>query len=176
MHPEDVAAGFKRRRLSFVARKPADHFITVNDERHDTELCCDTCNGPIDGMPAVAVTMWMSPREWEPFLWEPRFGYKGDYCPSNIPKKADGKKHKIEAFYAFIIENEDGEGVPAVVGGGSPYMMPLIGSDKARIESLREAAQMCATQHQMPITLCKFEKRTELEVIMPEKKKEADER
>lgn len=72
MHPEDVAAGFKRRRMVLLkVAKPKEHFITINGVRQPdmASLLCDGCGSPIqDGTEAVAITMWQG--EVEPPLWE----------------------------------------------------------------------------------------------------------
>lgn len=47
---------------------------------------------------------------------------------------------KIEKLYAWVATHEDGEeGVPATSLGG--LIFPLVGADRERIESLREAAR-----------------------------------
>jgi hypothetical protein len=168
MHPEDVAAGLKQRRLTFVARKPAEHYVTMQGERKDVELTCDSCNGDINGMPVVAVTMWRPERENEPLLWEPEFGYTGTHCPIRIPEPKAGRAHRIETLYAFIAAHPEGEGIPVMVNAMTGAPVILFGSDMERMNSYRIAAQQCANQHQMPVTLCKFENRIELEVIQPE--------
>ncbi len=167
--------GWKRRRLSFVARKPREHYITTNGERKDVELSCDRCNGNIHGMMAVAVTMWRKQHEHEPLLWEPEFGYEGTYCPIRLPDGMAGKGRRIEALYAFIAAHPEGEGIPVMVNAMTGAPVILFGSDMERVNSYREAAQACANQHQMPVTLCKFENRIELEVIQPEPKQQEQE-
>ena len=71
------------------------------------------------------------------------------------------KPHKIERLFAWICQDETGEdGIPAVEVGGQ--MVPLIGSDMARMESLRTAA-MSVVAEGKPIRLCMFSQMTVLE-------------
>ena len=79
MHPEDVAMGFKRRRVELRAKKPdnlevkfysgntmAD--LKLTETKVLKSLKCDGCGVPIlDGEKAIAVTMW---RGDEPAPWE----------------------------------------------------------------------------------------------------------
>lgn len=69
LHPEDVAIGWKQRTLTGFAKKPKEHFLLINGERHDLHsLICDQCGGEIkDGTKAIGVTMW---RGEEPDTWE----------------------------------------------------------------------------------------------------------
>jgi hypothetical protein len=73
---------------------------------------------------------------------------------------------KINEMYAFICDEPDGEGIPAVSMG--PMMMPLVGADMTRIDSLREHAQLVADQSGRKITLVKFSVREELGTILPQ--------
>lgn len=73
----------------------------------------------------------------------------------------------IDAMYAFIAVDEDGEGVTAFQ---SPKMgwIPMVAADKDRVDSLRPIAQGIATQTGQRIVLAKFEQRTDLEILEPE--------
>lgn len=74
---------------------------------------------------------------------------------------------RIEELFAFIIE-EDGPGdeaVPAFQAGGVWY--PLLGADRARIDSLRDRAKEIAKALKKPIRLVRFIDRIEEEVIEP---------
>ncbi|MDE2096122.1 MAG: hypothetical protein KGL39_02680 [Patescibacteria group bacterium] len=78
----DEAAGFHRRVVEIVARKPDGHKITVlaGNDLGDLKvekvtalpsLMCDRCGEPIpDGAPCKAVTVWRGP---EPEMWEHEF-------------------------------------------------------------------------------------------------------
>jgi hypothetical protein len=84
-HPEDVAAGWKRRIVHLYAHKPASHIRETHyiggerDGQTEVEnlasLECDLCGRPIaDGENAVALTMWREDREPEPRAWESEYG------------------------------------------------------------------------------------------------------
>jgi hypothetical protein len=79
------------------------------------------------------------------------------------------KPHKITILYAWVVEHPDGEdGIPAI-NAGDGTVLPLVGSDRERIESLRQvgfAALSCAMQG-MPVKLCKFSTMEVLETIQP---------
>ena len=72
---------------------------------------------------------------------------------------------RIEEMFAFIAQDAEGEGVPAI--STSEGVMPLIAADEARVESLREIAQKVASGQGITITLCRFSVREEIEVITP---------
>lgn len=78
-HPEDVALGWKRRRVQIVARKPETHEIVIlSGVERKTErlrsLVCDACSVPIaDGTNAYALTEWQESREGEPGPWEKEY-------------------------------------------------------------------------------------------------------
>lgn len=78
-HPEDVAQGWKRRRVQIRAQKPAEHIISVvTASGIDTyplhSLHCDGCGVELkDGSPAFALTEWQEPREAEPVAWEQEY-------------------------------------------------------------------------------------------------------
>ena len=80
---------------------------------------------------------------------------------------ARGQK-RIEQMYAFVALDpaDNTEGIPAFAGPrGEP--MPMVGADMKRVEQLRPIARQLARQIGVKITLCRFEVRTELEVIDP---------
>lgn len=69
--------------------------------------------------------------------------------------------NKITELYAWVCTEPDGgEGIPAANLGGMP--MPLVGADKARIESLRPYAEDVAYQLGLPVKLVRF---TNMEVL-----------
>ena len=74
---------------------------------------------------------------------------------------------KIEEMFAFVAVDEgpEDEGIVAVSIGGS--MMPLVGGDMARMDSLRPLAKETAIQTGKNILLLHFTSREELEVITP---------
>ena len=72
------------------------------------------------------------------------------------------KPHKIERLYAWIATDATGEdGIPAAVIDG--VTMPLIGSDKARIESLRPFAEQVVAADGLAVRLVEFSIATVLE-------------
>lgn len=78
---------------------------------------------------------------------------------------------RIDELYAFIVLDEDGtEGVPAIgmpvsEVGGLPMMLPLMGADLARIDSLKAIIRTDPALRGLRITLAKFSQRTNVEVI-----------
>ncbi len=72
---------------------------------------------------------------------------------------------RITELYAFIAENAAGEGVCAFQYGYA--LLPMVGADMDRIDSLREKAREIAAVSGRRIRLCKFSVRTELELIDP---------
>ena len=75
---------------------------------------------------------------------------------------------KIDAVYAFISTDEgiDDEGVVAWKFGAA--WMPLLGADKARVESLKPIAKRIAQITKKRIVLAKFTVREDLEIITGE--------
>jgi hypothetical protein len=74
---------------------------------------------------------------------------------------------RVEQMYAYVVEDpeDNTEGIPAFIGPLGP--VPMVGADAARIRSLKPRAQKMATALGRPITLVRFEIRTELETIDP---------
>lgn len=76
---------------------------------------------------------------------------------------------KIERMYAFVAIDEHGdEGIPAFSHG--PMMLPMVGADMTRIESMRTMAQNIANTTGQSMRLVIFEKREELDWITPRQK------
>lgn len=75
-------------------------------------------------------------------------------------------KFKIDKLFAFIADDTSGEGV-AAFHDNTLGMVPMVGADMKRVESLRGMAQMIADQTGNSIKVCEFSVRTELEVIKP---------
>ena len=71
---------------------------------------------------------------------------------------------KIEEMFAFVSEDETGEGI---VGYMMPdgMWMPLVGADVARVDSLRPAAEKIARDTGKPIRLIKFSNRIDLGTV-----------
>ena len=71
------------------------------------------------------------------------------------------KPQKIEALYAWIVTEDNGEeGIPAIemLVDNKPTMMPLIGSDLERIKSLAEVTQTLQDNVDQEWQLVKFVK------------------
>ena len=63
----------------------------------------------------------------------------------------------IERLYAWIATEPDGgEGVCGAYLSGMPGFTPLIGADRARIESLRPHARLVAAKTGCPVRLVEF--------------------
>jgi hypothetical protein len=73
---------------------------------------------------------------------------------------------RIEQMYAFIAEDEDGEGL-AAWQTSSGIWAPLVAADAARVDSLRRLAQVVADASGQTLRLVRFEVRTELEEFTP---------
>lgn len=80
MHPEDVAEGWNRRRVSILAKKPEDLSITTMVVgttpvvQNLPSIICDQCGEPVkDGEGAAAITEWQTTREGEPGPWEQEY-------------------------------------------------------------------------------------------------------
>lgn len=77
------------------------------------------------------------------------------------------KPKQITELYAWICKEADGgDGLPAVdLGGGFP--MPMIGADRARVESLRPFAAEIVLTMGHPIKLVRFHQMEVLEELEP---------
>ncbi len=72
---------------------------------------------------------------------------------------------RIDQMYAFIVLDDDGtEGIPAIRGPNG-MVLPLVGADMARIDSLREIVRRDPMLKGKRITLAKFSVRENMEVI-----------
>lgn len=69
---------------------------------------------------------------------------------------------RIEEMYAFVAEDTgpDDEGVVAMSVGG--VMMPMVGADMARVESLRPIAKDISVQTGKKVKLLHFTQREDL--------------
>jgi hypothetical protein len=73
---------------------------------------------------------------------------------------------KIERLYAWIATDAEGQdGVPAVMGSG--VALPLVGADKARIESFRPEAEDLAHNAGFRVRLVEFTQMVVLETLTP---------
>ncbi len=69
---------------------------------------------------------------------------------------------RIEEMYAFVVEDSgpDDEGVVAMSVGG--VMMPMVGADIARVESLKPMARIISAQIGKKVKLLHFTQREDL--------------
>ncbi|HUT76640.1 MAG TPA: hypothetical protein VM285_03080 [Polyangia bacterium] len=78
------------------------------------------------------------------------------------------RRLRIKTMWAFVGTDADGdEGVIAFMDPVSREWRPLVGADKERMDSLRPIAQNIADQHGRPVTLVRFDRRSEVEKIHP---------
>jgi hypothetical protein len=77
----------------------------------------------------------------------------------------EGQLH-IDSMWAFVATDKDGtEGIPAFQSGA--MLLPLVGADMQRIESMRPIAQTLADERGITIKLVHFTNRQEIETITP---------
>ena len=76
---------------------------------------------------------------------------------------------KIDEMWAYIAEDQgpDDEGVVGHQVGD--WMFPLVGADKAQMDSLKLVAQSICNTTGKAIKLVKFTQRTDLELLEPRK-------
>ncbi len=73
---------------------------------------------------------------------------------------------RIDEMFAFITTDKKGnEGVAAYYSRELGGMLPMVGADMARVESLKPKAQEVARLAGCRVRLVRFSKREELEVI-----------
>lgn len=77
------------------------------------------------------------------------------------------EKFVIVELYAFIAQGPQGEGVAGYMDPATNTMMPLVGADQARVDSLRALAQTVSTVTGLDLTLARFTVRTDLDTIRP---------
>jgi hypothetical protein len=76
----------------------------------------------------------------------------------------DGSRQDVTEIFAWVVEDaRGGEGIPAAMIGGR--IMPLIGADRARIESLREHAIAARIMTAQPVRLVRFSNREIVETL-----------
>lgn len=75
---------------------------------------------------------------------------------------------KIDVLYAYIVADKapDDEGVPAVQMPDG-MIMPLMGADMPRVDSVRRIAQSVADREGKPIKLVKFTNPEVIEILEP---------
>jgi hypothetical protein len=66
---------------------------------------------------------------------------------------------KITELFAWIVTDTDGEGLPAVemTINGRRMMMPLVGADWLRVQSLQKYAHRMRAETGTPVRLCRFQ-------------------
>ena len=69
-------------------------------------------------------------------------------------------KLKIEKMYAFVAENDEGEGVMAFKSGNT--WMPMVGADFKRIDSLLSIAQSMSRISGKEFKILQFNNRTDV--------------
>lgn len=73
---------------------------------------------------------------------------------------------RIDQCFAFIVLDDDGtEGVPAFYDPGTRMLLPMMGADVARVESLRPIAEFDPRLRGKRITIAKFSHRETIGVI-----------
>lgn len=71
---------------------------------------------------------------------------------------------KLTEMFAWVCTEPDGgEGIPTIMLDG--MMFPMLGGDKARIESFRSHAQAVAANSGYPMRLVRFSEREVLEEL-----------
>ncbi len=78
---------------------------------------------------------------------------------------------RIDKLYAWVIahKDEDDEGVPAVEMPDR-YVMPLMGADMPRVESMQQIVQDLANSEGKPIKLIRSTGIEVVEIVYPEAK------
>jgi hypothetical protein len=81
----------------------------------------------------------------------------------------DYKGFRITEIHAIVgIGDDDEEGIPAVMTGDGP--LPLIASDRVRLEQLKMMAQQIANQTSLSYKVVRFSVREDVGIIEPEGK------
>jgi hypothetical protein len=71
----------------------------------------------------------------------------------------------IDEVFAFLAEEAEGDGVPAVSKGSMLY--PLITGNKALLPLLRKDAQLVADTAGVRVRLVRFTSREDIETLLP---------
>jgi hypothetical protein len=82
-------------------------------------------------------------------------------------ERPKGSMPRIKSIWAFLVVDpkDENEGIISMTRDG--LMMPLIASDRVRLDQLRPYAQRVADQIGRPVQLVEFVQRVELETIEP---------
>jgi hypothetical protein len=84
--------------------------------------------------------------------------------PKPIPEFDNGERKTITEIWAWICEDTPGsEGLPGASIGGT--FMPLIGSDRQRVESMRDFAVAVRIGTGRPVKLVRFTQREDVETL-----------
>lgn len=75
---------------------------------------------------------------------------------------------RVEYLEAWLVESDDGEGVPAFREPMARVLMPMVGDDLERIADLRPFAQAVANQYGRVVRRVRFRREDELEALAPE--------
>jgi hypothetical protein len=75
--------------------------------------------------------------------------------------------NRIYTMYAFLAEDDEGEGIAAFLDPRTGMWMPMVGADEARVNSLRQMAKVIAKETGKPVRLFRFQVREMLEEIEP---------
>jgi hypothetical protein len=75
---------------------------------------------------------------------------------------------RIEELFAYTAIDKDGNELVAAFMTPRGELFPLVLTGRERVERMRSAAQMVATQTRLPVRLVRFGSPTELETIEPE--------
>ena len=76
---------------------------------------------------------------------------------------------RIDELYAIVAIAEDGdEAVPAFYSPALNMMLPMMGADISRLESLMPVAQGFATRTKTPMKILKFTAREQIGEINPQ--------
>lgn len=74
------------------------------------------------------------------------------------------EKLRIDSMYAFVSENDEGEGIMAttIPLNGKMVMMPLVGGDMARVTSLIPIAQKISEASGKSFRIIRFERKEDI--------------
>jgi len=89
--------------------------------------------------------------------------------PEIIPGRNGGRGqlNRIEAIWAYLSSDSEGEGVCAAPLQDGALSVPLIAADYTRLTLLRPVAVVVARVFNKPVRLVRFSKRDDMEVITP---------
>ena len=76
---------------------------------------------------------------------------------------------RIEEMFVYVAEDSEGEGI-AAFGPVEGMMIPLVGADVARSESIRAVAQFVADTSGRTLKILRFTTREQIGVIEPKRR------